>query len=254
MNDDTAVAAVELSGVVKTYGDEADADAVNAVRGIDLSIAVGEFVAVVGPSGSGKSTLLHLIGALDAPTAGEVRVEGTPLSSLDRQGRAHLRSRRIGFVFQLYNLLPSLTVEENVSLPARIAGDWTAERRARVDDLLDAVGLTAKRTRWPAQLSGGEQQRVAVARALVMRPAVVLADEPTGNLDSEAGRDVMAVINRAHAEGQTIVMVTHDLRIAAQAARVITLRDGVVVDDARMASEGTSKIARMVALGDDCVD
>ncbi len=251
MNERAAAAAVQLTGVVKTYGGATDADAVHAVRGIDLSIAAGEFVALVGPSGSGKSTLLHLMGALDTPTAGEVRVEGTPLSSLDRQGLAHLRSRRIGFVFQLYNLLPGLTVEENVALPARIAGDWDAERRARVDDLIDAVGLTAKRARWPAQLSGGEQQRVAVARALVMRPAVVLADEPTGNLDSEAGRDVMAVINRAHADGQTIVLVTHDLRVAAQADRVVTLRDGLVVDDARMAAEGPQCISGLVALGDD---
>jgi putative ABC transport system ATP-binding protein len=212
---------------------------VHALRNLDLSVEAGEWIAVTGPSGSGKSTLLHLLGGLDRATTGEVVLDGQILSGLSRHQLAEVRNRRVGFVFQLFNLLPGLTVEENVALPALIAGEHPSSYRSRLEALLEKVGLKAKRSRFPAQLSGGEQQRVAIARALINHPLVILADEPTGNLDTEAGQQIMAVLADCHASGQTIVLVTHDLRLASQAGRVIFLRDGCMVDEAQVAPGST---------------
>jgi putative ABC transport system ATP-binding protein len=204
--------------------------AVDALRGVTVSFARGEFAAIMGPSGSGKSTLMHLMAGLDTPTSGSVVVDGVELAGLGDAGLTRLRRERIGFVFQAFNLLPVLTAEENILLPLRIAGrrpdpEW-------LETLLDAVGLQDRRTHRPSELSGGQQQRVAVARALITRPAVVFADEPTGNLDSRASADVLALLRRAVDEfGQTVVMVTHDARAAATADRIIELADGEIVDD-----------------------
>jgi len=229
--------ALELRGVRRAFAvDDPDAPAgaeAIAVDGVDLVVASGELVALTGPSGSGKSTLLHLAGALDTPTAGTVAVAGREVLSLDATARARLRGRTIGFVFQAFHLSIGLTVAENVGLPAVIARVPADDVRARVDRLLDLVDLRAKAGRRPAQLSGGEQQRVAVARALVMDPPIVLADEPTGNLDSTAGALVVELLLAAHHAGRTVVLATHDHRLAAQAERVVHLRDGRVAHEVR---------------------
>ena len=229
--------AIELRDVERAFDGDRDADeamsGTAALGGVDLSIAQGELVALTGPSGSGKSTLLHLAGALDLPTSGEVIVEGTPIASLDAAGRAHLRNRTIGFVFQAFHLAPGLTVAENVALPAILAKQRASEIRERVDHLLDLVDLASMGHRRPGQLSGGEQQRVAVARALVMDPPIVLADEPTGNLDSVAGGLVVGLLLAAHDAGRTVVIATHDLRLAARAERVVHLRDGRLAHETR---------------------
>jgi putative ABC transport system ATP-binding protein len=204
---------------------------VHALRGIDLDIGAGEFVALTGPSGSGKSTLLHLMGGLDQPSAGQVFLDGQPLSTLSPRQLAEVRSRRVGFVFQLFNLLPGLTVEENVAVPALVAGIRPTFFEQRLSQLVEQVGLSSKRARYPAQLSGGEQQRVAIARALINDPVVILADEPTGSLDSEAGGQIMGLLDACHDQGRTIVLVTHDLTLANQTQRVVHLRDGRLVDD-----------------------
>jgi putative ABC transport system ATP-binding protein len=206
--------------------------AVDALRGVSVSFAGGSFTAIMGPSGSGKSTLLHILAGLDRPTSGWVEIAGVRLDALDDRHLTLLRRRQIGFVFQSYNLLPVLDARENVLLPLRIAGERPDP--AWIDTLMTTVRLEDRATHRPAELSGGQQQRVAVARALVMRPAVVFADEPTGNLDSASGRDVLALLRRAVDEfGQTIVMVTHDPNAAAVADRVLFLADGRVVDDHR---------------------
>jgi putative ABC transport system ATP-binding protein len=223
--------AIELRGVSRSYVSEDDAPATTALDGVDLEIGRGELVAVCGPSGSGKSTFLHLAGALDTPTSGEVIVDGADVSELTAAARAELRNRSIGFVFQAFNLMPGLTAAENVALPAVLARRRPAEIDARVAELLDLVDLAAKATRRPSQLSGGEQQRVALARALVLDPPIVLADEPTGNLDTNAGRAVLDLLLAAHSAGRTVVIVTHEQRIAAQAQRVVYLRDGRVAQE-----------------------
>jgi len=205
---------VEAKGLGKQY--RSDDVVVDAITDVELEIFPGEFVAVMGPSGSGKSTLLHLLGGLDTPSRGEVVVDGRPLASLSRRELARLRGARVGFVFQLYNLVPSLTVAENVALPAIVAGRRPRSYHARVDELLELVGLAAKRGRFPAQLSGGEQQRVAVARGLVVEPAVLLADEPTGNLDSQSGAALMQLLATCNADGVAIVLVTHDAKVASK--------------------------------------
>jgi ABC-type lipoprotein export system ATPase subunit len=231
MTDDAP--AIELRAVRRAYAaDEEGAPLTPALDGIDVSIGRGELVAVCGPSGSGKSTFLHLAGVLDTPTEGEVLVEGRPISGLNASARAHLRNTSIGFVFQAFNLMSGLTATENVALPAVLARRKPPDIDARVRDLLSLVGLESKGDRRPSQLSGGEQQRVALARALVLDPPIVLADEPTGNLDSKAGRDVLDLLLASHDAGRTVVIVTHDQRIAAQAERVIYLRDGRVVQEA----------------------
>jgi putative ABC transport system ATP-binding protein len=221
--------AIELRDVHRNYAsDDTGGVMTSALDGITVTIERGELVAICGPSGSGKSTLLHIAGALDTPTHGEVFIEGWSLASRSAAQRAEIRNKSIGFVFQQFNLLQGLTVAENVGVPAVLARRKPAEVNGRVAELLDLVGLADKADRKPGQLSGGEQQRVAVARALVLDPPIVLADEPTGNLDSASGEAVMELLLASHAAGRTVVIVTHDVRIAAQTQRVVYLRDGQV--------------------------
>jgi putative ABC transport system ATP-binding protein len=209
---------------------------VDILRGIDLDVARGESVAVVGPSGSGKSTLLGLIAGLDAPSEGTVALGGVDLAALDEDGRARLRGERVGFVFQSFHLIPTLTALENVMVPLELAGRADAESAARA--LLARVGLDRRGAHYPAQLSGGEQQRVALARALARGPELVLADEPTGNLDAATGRQVIELLVELHREREaTLVLVTHDPAVAGRCGRVIELRDGLVVSDADAAGE-----------------
>lgn len=237
---------LETRGLVKRYG-SGDAT-VAALRGVDLRIGAGEFVAIMGPSGSGKSTLVHLMGALDTPSEGEVLIEGRALSTLDDDERTELRRERIGFVFQAFNLVPVLSAAENVGLPLVIAGAPAAEVRQRVEELLDTVGLRDRADVLASQLSGGEQQRVAVARAVVHQPSVVFADEPTGSLDQAAGRQVMGLLRRLHDRGQTIVLVTHEPRVASYADRIVLMQDGEVVDEINVPTPGdpAGVIARLV--------
>ncbi|HEX9016241.1 MAG TPA: ABC transporter ATP-binding protein [Chloroflexota bacterium] len=210
--------------------------AVTALRDVTLSIAESEFVAIMGPSGCGKSTLLHLLGGLDRPTSGRVLLDGTDLLSLDDKALSLLRRRRIGFVFQFFNLIPVLSAAENVALPLLLDGKQN-EAQARAGKWLERVGLGDRADSRPSQLSGGEQQRVAIARALVTEPSILLADEPTGNLDSRAADDLLQILRRSADEwGRAVVMVTHDARMAAYADRIVFMRDGTVVDDARMGS------------------
>jgi putative ABC transport system ATP-binding protein len=202
---------------------------VDALQGVDLEIVRGEFVALVGPSGSGKSTVLNLIGGLDRPTAGEIWIDGKELSASDEKALTHHRRQHVGFVFQSFNLLPRLTAEENVALPLMFGGVPEKERRARAKELLEQVGLAERLTHRPTQLSGGEQQRVAIARALVGQPALLLADEPTGNLDTTTGVEIMRLLKELNQEhGLTLLVVTHDPEVAAFADRVVRLRDGQV--------------------------
>lgn len=201
-----------------------------ALRGVNLSVENGEFTALVGPSGSGKTTLLQLIGLLDQPTTGKVFINGKDATGLNRDQRADLRKGAIGFVFQFFALIPTLTAYENVELPLLLNGMKAAEREARVQEMLEAVGLTDRAHHRPDQLSGGQQQRVAVARALSIRPSLVLADEPTANLDSENGKQVMEIMQRLNKEtGVTFVFATHDPRVINYAERIVTLEDGLIV-------------------------
>jgi putative ABC transport system ATP-binding protein len=221
---DTVVRAVGLTRRYK-MGDAF----VDALRGVDLTVARGEFVALVGPSGSGKSTVLNLIGGLDRPTSGQVWINGTELSGSDERTLTRHRRQHVGFVFQSFNLLPRLTAEENVALPLMFGGIPEQERRARARALLERVGLGPRLTHCPTQLSGGEQQRVAIARALVGQPVLLLADEPTGNLDTVIGAEIMSLLKELNREeGLTLLVVTHDPEIAAFADRVVKLRDGQV--------------------------
>ena len=222
-------AAVHGAGIAKTYrqGDEV----IHALRGVDIAVDTGEFLAVTGPSGSGKSTLMHILGGLDRPDEGEVVLEGVALSSLSDEELALVRRRRLGFVLQFFNLLPTFTAVENAAFPMLLDGLPDALDRAL--SALDEVGLTARASHRPAQLSGGEQQRVALARALATRPAVVFADEPTGNLDSVTGEEILKLLRQTADRGQTIVMVTHDHRSAAFADRSVTLTDGRLGGTAR---------------------
>ena len=215
-------AVVQARGIVRTYS--SGAEAVHALRGVDLSVAAGEFLAITGPSGSGKSTLLHVIGGLDRPDEGTVVLEGRDMSSLPDEELALVRRRHLGFVLQFFNLLPTLSAAENVAFPLLLDGHPDA--LARAGKSLAAVGLAARSGHRPSQLSGGEQQRVALARALVTKPAVVLADEPTGNLDSATGEGILELLRATADAGQTIVMVTHDVRTAEFADRVVRLADG----------------------------
>jgi len=203
-----------------------------ALDGLDLHIERGEFVAVMGPSGSGKSTLLHLAGALDLPTSGSVHIEDRNTSEISDDDRSRIRRSTLGFVFQFFNLLPTLTLEQNVALPELLDGKSLSEVRPRVADLLDRIGLRQRLTALPDELSGGEMQRVAIARALVRNPPVLLADEPTGNLDSATGHAIMSFISEVtKAEGKTVVMVTHDAVVASFAQRIVRLRDGRIEED-----------------------
>ncbi|KOV53176.1 ABC transporter ATP-binding protein [Streptomyces sp. AS58] len=223
---------LRAEGLVKThYGEGAPA---HAVRGVDLSVAHGEFVAVTGPSGAGKSTLLHLLGGLQRPDEGSIRLDGECTDSYSEARWAIERRRRIGIVFQFFNLVSNLSVADNVELPALLAGVPPKRARAERSALLTELGLDGKERSMPGELSGGEQQRVALARALVNHPPLLLADEPAGSLDSRGTREVMRLLSRFHARGQTILLVTHDARLASAADRVISFFDGRIADDAEL--------------------
>ncbi|HSL65171.1 MAG TPA: ABC transporter ATP-binding protein [Gaiellaceae bacterium] len=221
-------AVVEATGVARRYG-EGDT-AVDALRGVDVDVHRGNLVAVMGPSGSGKSTLMHILAGLDKPTSGEVAIAGTPIAALNDTQLTLLRREHIGFIFQFFNLLPMLTAEENIRLPLSLAG--TKPEDGFFEDLLDRVGLADRRDHRPSELSGGQQQRVAIARALVSRPTVVFADEPTGNLDSHTGGEILELMRGSvESYGQTTVMVTHEARAAAIADRILFLADGLIVKE-----------------------
>ncbi len=211
---------------------------VEALAGVDFTVNEGEFVAIMGPSGSGKSTLLHLLGGLDQPTGGEVTLAGKRLSVLKDDAITQVRRRNVGFIFQFYNLVATLTAEENIALPLIIDGKRVSAHQARIDELLNLVGLADRRKHKPDQLSGGQQQRVAIARAFVNKPSIVLADEPTGNLDSKSGEEVLNLLRRSCDEfGQTIIMVTHDPKAASYADRAVFLKDGRIVDELKLNGE-----------------
>ena len=211
-------------GLEKTY--QLEFQTVHALRGVDVDVAEGDYVAIVGPSGCGKSTLLQLLGGIDTPSAGRVELLGTRLDTLDDRALTRLRLTKLGFVFQRFHLLPVLNATENVELPMAEAGVAPAERRRRALELLEYVGLRARARHRATQLSGGEMQRVAIARALANRPAVILADEPTGELDAATGREILNLFRRLNGEGTTLVVVTHDDRLAGEAGRVIRMLDG----------------------------
>ncbi len=228
----SAAALISLRGVTKEY--RRDTIRVPVLASLDLDIAEGEFLALMGPSGSGKSTILNLVGGIDVPTAGQVVVAGVDLAELDATGLAAFRARHIGFIFQSYNLMPVLTALQNVELPLLLTGLDRRERRERVLSALNVVGLADRADHYPRQLSGGQEQRVAVARAIVSDPSVLVADEPTGDLDAASATEILGLLQRLHLEfGKTIVMVTHDPRAAERADRVLHLEKGVLVEAQR---------------------
>jgi ABC-type lipoprotein export system ATPase subunit len=230
----------------KEYG--RGAGLVRALDGVELDVAAGETLAVMGPSGCGKSTLLHLLGGLERPSGGEVWLAGSRIDRLSERALARLRRRAIGFVFQAFHLMEELTAVENVELPALLAGRSPRAARRRAAELLDQVGLTDRAKHLPSALSGGERQRVAIARALSNEPLVVLADEPTGNLDSAATLDVLRLLDSLRAAGQTLLIVTHDARIAATADRLITMRDGALVEETRLTHGSTGLLGELAGL------
>ena len=238
--ESTMTPVLEARGLAKTY--DTGGAQVLALRGVDFTIDRGEFVAIMGPSGCGKSTLLNLLAGLDRPTAGEVWLDGERIDRLSETELARLRRRKIGFVFQFFNLMPTLSAVENVELPLLLVGRSRKDARRSASDLLSELGIGDRRAAAPVQLSGGQQQRVALARALANTPDIVLGDEPTGNLDSAAAREVLGLLRAARERGQTLLLVTHDARVAAAADRVITLRDGLVSDESEL------RPARPVAL------
>ena len=220
---------IELRDVYKIYqmGDEA----VHALDGISLTMDPGEFVAIVGSSGSGKSTAMNIIGCLDVPTSGTYHLGGRDVSAMNDDQQAEIRNKMLGFIFQQYNLIPKLTVQENVELPLLYAGVGAQERRARAAEALERVGLAEKHRNLPSQLSGGQQQRVSIARALAGHPSLILADEPTGALDSRTGREVLGFLQKLNREGDTVVLITHDNSIAVRARRIVRLQDGRIIYD-----------------------
>jgi putative ABC transport system ATP-binding protein len=222
-------AVIALNHVTKVY--RTGTISVAALRGVSLTIDSGEYVAIVGPSGSGKSTLMHILGCLDTPTTGAFHLAGQDVSHMSEEQLAEVRNRRIGFVFQQFNLLPSMTAWQNVELPLAYAGVHRAERKQRAMDALAKVGLAGRVQHRPGELSGGQQQRVAVARALVTEPDLILADEPTGNLDSVSADDVLGLMAELYEAGRTLVLITHDVGVASAAGRVIGIRDGLVTED-----------------------
>jgi putative ABC transport system ATP-binding protein len=226
-------AVIRLETVTKTYG--SGEATVHALRGVSLDVMTRDYVAIMGASGSGKSTMMNIIGCLDVPTAGRFLIDDIDTAVLDEKQLALVRNRKIGFVFQAFNLIPRMTAMANVELPLSYAGVKSGERRRRAEAALTLVGLANRMTFQPSQLSGGQQQRVAVARALVTTPSLILADEPTGNLDTKASQDVMGVFDQLNAAGRTIVLITHEEDVAAHAKRVIHVMDGRIVDDRRRA-------------------
>jgi putative ABC transport system ATP-binding protein len=238
---------LRASGLCKTFG--SGAALVRAVDGVDLDVATGETVGIMGPSGCGKSTLLHLLGGLERPSAGEIDLAGKSVSDSSERALAHLRRTAIGFVFQGFYLMDELTAIENVELPGLLAGRSPRAARARARELLEQVGLADRTGFLPSALSGGQRQRVAIARALINRPIIVLADEPTGNLDSTATVEVLRLFEALHESGQTLVIVTHDQRVAATADRLISMRDGIFVDETRMTGGSRGDLGQLIGLG-----
>ena len=222
-------AALSLRDVVKTY--DMGTIQVHALRGVSLDIASNEYVSIMGPSGSGKSTLMHVIGCLDVPTSGTYTLEGRMVAEMSENQLAEIRNEQIGFVFQTFNLIPRVSVFQNVELPLVYAGVARGERRRRATDAIERVGLVDRMKHKPNELSGGQRQRVAIARALVCNPSIILADEPTGNLDSKTGAEIMTVLDELHASGQTIILVTHEDYIAQHALRTVRLMDGMIESD-----------------------
>ncbi len=218
---------IQIENVHKMY--DAGESQVHALRGVTLTIERGEYVAIMGPSGSGKSTLMHIVGLLDVPTSGDYTLAGEKVSGMTGWSLARVRNRRIGFVFQTYNLLPRASILRNVELPLMYAGASRSKRRERAGELLSMLGLKERVKHLPSQLSGGQRQRVAIARALANDPAIVLADEPTGNLDTKTGEEILEIFDRLNKQGHTLILVTHDHAVAARAHRIITLVDGQIV-------------------------
>jgi ABC-type lipoprotein export system ATPase subunit len=247
MNESGNEALVGARGLRKEYG--SGEGLVRAVDEIDLDVARGETLAVMGPSGCGKSTLLHLLGGLDRPSAGELWLDGRRIDRLSERALAQLRRHEVGFVFQAFHLMDELTAQENVELPALLAGRTPREARNRARQLLEQVGLADRASHLPSALSGGQRQRVAIARALANGPQVVLADEPTGNLDSAATLEVLRLFEALHEDGLTLVVVTHDERIAATADRLISMRDGAFVDETRLVGGTRGNLADLAGLG-----
>jgi putative ABC transport system ATP-binding protein len=247
MNESDNEALVGARGLRKEYG--SGEGLVRAVDEIDLDVARGETLAVMGPSGCGKSTLLHLLGGLDRPSAGELWLDGRRIDRLSERALAQLRRHEVGFVFQAFHLMDELTAQENVELPALLAGRTPREARNRARQLLEQVGLADRASHLPSALSGGQRQRVAIARALANGPQLVLADEPTGNLDSAATLEVLRLFEALHEDGLTLVVVTHDERIAATADRLISMRDGAFVDETRLVGGTRGNLADLAGLG-----
>jgi putative ABC transport system ATP-binding protein len=243
-NVETALLRTE--GLHKEYG--RDESLVRAVDHVDLEVARGETLAIMGPSGCGKSTLLHLLGGLDRPSGGELWLDGKRVDHLTERGLANLRRREIGFVFQAYHLMDELTARENVELPALLAGRSPRQARTRALELLDQVGLADRESHLPSALSGGQRQRVAIARALVNEPLIVLADEPTGNLDSAATLEVLRLFDHLHTSGLTLVIVTHDERVAATADRMVSMRDGAFIDETRLTGGTRGNLRDLISL------
>jgi putative ABC transport system ATP-binding protein len=225
-------ALIDIRDVTKTYDMGAEAQ-VRALDGVSVAIEGGDYVAIMGPSGSGKSTLMNLIGCLDTPTTGSYRLKGVEVGSLDDDELARIRNREIGFIFQTFNLLPRADALQNVELPLIYAGLGRRERHQQAIAALGAVGLGDRMHHRPNEMSGGQRQRVAIARALVNKPSILLADEPTGNLDSKTGKEILGLMDELHAQGNTIILVTHDEELSHRAARVVRLRDGQIVSDTR---------------------
>jgi putative ABC transport system ATP-binding protein len=236
-------ALIEMSAVRKVY--QTGAVTHEALKGVSLDIHAGDYVVIMGHSGSGKSTLMHIMGGLDAPTTGSVKVQGHRLDQMDETRLAKFRRENIGFVFQFFNLIDNLTVRANVELPALLANKKKAETHSRTDDLLQRLGIASQAAKYPWEMSGGQQQRVAIARALINRPALLLVDEPTGNLDSASSQAVLGILRDCNDRGQTILMVTHDPRAAAEAERVLFLHDGLIVDE--MSGAAIQDIAQRLA-------
>ena len=223
---------LKASALRKVY--RTDGAELEALRGVDLDVQRGEFVAIMGPSGCGKSTLLHLLGGLDRPTAGEIELDGRRVDALGESAWAVIRRRQIGYMFQSFNLIANLSAADNIELPALMAGISSSEAREHRERLMADLGIGGQADNAPARMSGGQQQRVALARALINEPEVLLADEPTGNLDSDSTREVIAILKRRHEAGQTIVLVTHDARVASAANRVVRMRDGAIIGENRI--------------------